>query len=79
MRQGESHSLTRGRESREHKCFLLCLNEDMAFEMHVTMEGNTINCGPIHATGISNESINDEAREYIRHWAEEEAIRVFSS
>ena len=51
----------------------------MAFEMHVTMEGNTINCGPIHATGISNESINDEAREYIRHWAEEEAIRVVSS
>lgn len=47
--------------------------------MHVTLEGDTINCGPIQATGISDESMTDEAREYIRSWAREEAVRVISS
>ena len=72
-------NLGNGSRTTEHQCYLLCPDEDMAFEMHVTRDGNTISCGPIHASGICNESINDEAREYIHHWAKEEAIRVFSS
>jgi len=51
----------------------------MTFEMHVVLEGNEISCGPIQATGISNESMTDEAREYVRSWAREEALRVVSS
>ena len=47
--------------------------------MHVTLEGDEISCGPIQATGISNESMTDEAREYVRSWAREEALRVVSS
>ena len=71
-------NLGNGSRTTEHRCYLVCADEDMAFEMHVTRDGNTINCGPIHATGISDEAINDEARDYIRRWAEAEAIRVSS-
>ena len=79
MRPEESLGNRYRRGSAEHRCFLLCLDEEMAFEMHVTLEGDTINCGPIQATGISDESMTDEAREFIRSWAREEAVRVISS
>ena len=51
----------------------------MTCEMHVTLEGDEISCGPIQATGISDEYMTDEAREYVRDWAREEALRVVSS
>ena len=79
MRPETNSSNRYRRGSAEHRCFLLCLAEEMTFEMHVTLEGDEISCGPIQATGISDEYMTDEAREYVRDWAREEALRVVSS